>query len=435
MGYEHTTTVQGYPWEPCPQCPRRESNGGEGDEGVCPSRRHLVRCKQVLDNPRQYVPIVLKESAENRPGKSRRDGGSAMAAPPHPRFANTVHLPDGSFVTLERLAGDIRRLSRLMGPHDFPSIYDEFDGVDNAVNFEKSIQAITMAASSHAPIGANNAGNYVATEMYLPRSEAEKSTAKIVLNTIGDDTILEWTYANDPMMARAVVDIRALTGIPQNYVLNDASMRSFESWLSECRPMIAARRHAISEVVMPWPERYLTRVGDWLQRHAIAFRSIRSWPEPDPVTADRWDVYAEWVGREALALMAKWVILVDEMEAGIVASQTGELVILPHAVIPRTMRHSGPLQRPQLPPPGSHITLGQESTTLRTRAFQAAVAAARVCPHWRYNPKYKCPSKGDCMIEVYPKGTPVGNASDCVMCVQNGDRERAEKGVLDRRPG
>lgn len=76
----HTRTIQGLPWSPCTTCPRRAENGGDGTEGVCPSRRAPQRCSQVERDPERYGPLIRAEAPEDRPGRVRTDG--AVYVPP-----------------------------------------------------------------------------------------------------------------------------------------------------------------------------------------------------------------------------------------------------------------------------------------------------------------------------------------------------------------
>jgi hypothetical protein len=60
-------TIQGRPWAPCPQCPRRAENGGDGSEGACPSRRHLPYCDLARTTWIEWRDAIRTAKDETRP--------------------------------------------------------------------------------------------------------------------------------------------------------------------------------------------------------------------------------------------------------------------------------------------------------------------------------------------------------------------------------
>ena len=65
----HAANIQGNPWQPCPQCPRRLENGGNGSEGVCPSRRHAAFCGHAASSWIKWRDVIREQPSEDRPAR------------------------------------------------------------------------------------------------------------------------------------------------------------------------------------------------------------------------------------------------------------------------------------------------------------------------------------------------------------------------------
>jgi hypothetical protein len=78
----HSRNLRGEPWQPCPQCPRRPENGGDGSQGVCPSRRVSAYCKHAAAHWIQWRDLIRGQPCEDRPGREPATPPSKPATPP-----------------------------------------------------------------------------------------------------------------------------------------------------------------------------------------------------------------------------------------------------------------------------------------------------------------------------------------------------------------
>jgi hypothetical protein len=80
----HAHTIQGQPWQPCEACPRRTENGGDGSEGVCPSRRHIAYCQYATEAAKwaRWLPEIRAQQPEDRPARNASKPPTSPATKP-----------------------------------------------------------------------------------------------------------------------------------------------------------------------------------------------------------------------------------------------------------------------------------------------------------------------------------------------------------------
>jgi hypothetical protein len=422
----HALTIQGHPWTPCPQCPRRAENGGDGSEGVCPSRRHPAYCDHAAKDWAKWRDKIRDAAIEDRPGRVVK----ATGADPIPDLTGWPAIDPDTFIRTGQLITDALTLIPRLA------------SVDLIVGIARSglIPASVLATHLHVPLmswdrttGLQEVGAGIRMDGYeagpvrrvalvddtaatgfimqkaAPAVQDRFPDAEIVRTVVYTRAeasphldlfaavypglhYLEWNFVNAGHGEGAGYDFDGILCEDITADDDDDGPR-YQRALTDAKPLYLPRRRTIPLIVTARGEDRREVTLDWLARHGVTCHELvmRDFPRPDESEWAR--VVGTWKGQRYHDSGTTLFIESGPDQAAVIAEVSGKPVLCPE--LGRVIRPASKA-RPEI------------------RQQFAALKLVKACPH-RDRAGCGCNGAAFCRdrdgVKVYQQ--------DCIECVSS----------------